>query len=138
MSRHALWPSKLLMRLLFLLGGRLIGLELGVEHGEYDPHEAQRPYPCRQADPQNAIEGVPVGLADHEGCRDRDVEERQFGPALGCPDRLAPVGLSRSHRHSAYNSEWTQWVEQSQCREHAATELSEPSEIGPGASRPHT
>jgi hypothetical protein len=51
MSRCALWPSKLLTRLvlgplllrpLFLLGGRLIGLELCEEHGEYDTEAGSR------------------------------------------------------------------------------------------------
>src|SRR3712207_5931825 len=84
MSRCALWPGQLLARLVlsslllrFFLLRWLIGLKLGVEHGEYDPDQPQGPHPSRQPDPQDAIEGVPVGLADHEGGRDRDVEQGQ-------------------------------------------------------------
>ena len=29
----------------------LLGIELGVKHGEYDPHETHQPHPARQADP---------------------------------------------------------------------------------------
>src|SRR5918995_478764 len=134
MPQLRLWPGQLLARLvlspllstlllrLFLLRW-LIGLELSVEHGEYDPDKTQGPDPGWQADPQDPIEGVPVGLADHERRRDRDVEDGKFGPALGHPDGLAPVGLPRSHRHGRYDPEGTQGIEQTQCREHTSTEL---------------
>src|SRR5918998_1009458 len=136
-----LWPGQILARLvlstlllIFLLGG-LLGLELGVKDGEYDPDETHGPDPGRQADPQEPIEGVRVGLADHEGGRDGDVEDRQFGTALGHPDGLVPVGLPRGHRHGPYDAEGAQGVEKSQGREHTATELRKSCQIGPGASR---
>ena len=41
---------RLVVVCLFLLRF-LLGTELGVEHGEYDPHETHQPHPARQADP---------------------------------------------------------------------------------------
>src|SRR5215204_2285325 len=57
-----LWPGQILARLilspllrrLLLLGG-LLGLELRVEHNEYDPYETHQPDPARQADTQYTI-----------------------------------------------------------------------------------
>ena len=54
-----LWPGQILARrvLIPLLRRLLIlGLELGVEHGEYDPNETHGPNPGRQADPQEPVE----------------------------------------------------------------------------------
>src|SRR5215208_6707788 len=139
-----LWPGQILARLvlstllpIFLLGG-LLGLELGVEHGEYDPYETHQPHPARQADPQHTIEGVPVGLADHKRSRDGDVEDGKLCAALGHPDGFTPVSLPRCHRHGPYDTERTQGIEQPQRREHAARELRESSHVGPGTSRAHT
>jgi hypothetical protein len=62
MPQPHLWSSQLLARLVlspllsFFLLRWLFVLKLGVEHGEYDPDEAQGPDPCRQADPQDAVE----------------------------------------------------------------------------------
>src|SRR5215208_1403502 len=139
-----LWPGQILARLvlstvlpIFMRGG-LLGLELGVEHGEYDPHKTHQPPPARQADPQHTIEGVPVGLADHKRRRDGDVEEGQLCAALGHPDGLTPVGLPRCHRHRPYDTQRTKGVEESQGGEQAACELRESSQVSPGASRTHT
>src|SRR5215208_2496128 len=56
--------TRLVVVRLFLLRF-LLSTELGVEHGEYDPHETHQSHPARQANPQESIEGVPIWLADH-------------------------------------------------------------------------